>query len=184
MKVIGTVGMPGSGKSVVSQIFRERLNSFYIVMGDVIREEVMKEGLEPTPDNVRRIMLTIREREGNDIVARRCIEKLKENDEKYEWVIIEGLRGLEELFTFRKHLSNFFLVAIHASPYIRFNRLKTRARSDAPKNREMFDKRDLTELKVGIGSVIALADHILANEGTKDDLRGIIDTFLKDVFIR
>ena len=183
MKVIGTVGMPGSGKSVVSQIFRERLNSFYIVMGDVIREEVMKEGLEPTPDNVRRVMLTIREREGNDIVATRCIEKLKENDEKFEWVIIEGLRGLEELTTFRKHL-NFLLIAIHASPPTRFNRLKKRARSDDPKNREMFDKRDLTELKVGIGSVIALADHILANEGTKDDLRGKIEAFLKDVFIR
>ena len=62
--------------------------------------------------------------------------------------------------------------------------MKQRSRSDDPKNREMFDKRDLTELKVGIGSVIALADHILANEGTKDDLRGKIDTFLKDVFIR
>jgi len=180
MKVIGTVGMPGSGKSVISQILKEKLNSFYIVMGDVIREEVMKEGLEPTPDNVQMIMITIRKREGNDIVAKRCIEKLKENEVKYEWAIIEGLRGLEELVTFRKHL-NFLLIAIHASPSTRFNRLKQRGRSDDPQNREMFDKRDLTELKVGIGSVIALADHILVNEGTKDDLRGKINTFVEDV---
>ncbi len=180
MKVIGTVGMPGSGKSVMSQILKEKLNSFYIVMGDVIREEVMKEGLEPTPNNVRRIMLTIREREGNDIVARRCIEKLKENEEKYEWTIIEGLRGIEELVTFRKHL-NFLLIAIHASPSTRFNRLKQRGRSDDPKNREMFDKRDLTELKVGIGSVIALADYILLNEGTKEDLQAEVNKFLKSV---
>ncbi|MFX1519892.1 MAG: AAA family ATPase [Promethearchaeota archaeon] len=181
MKFIGTVGMPGSGKSVVSQIIKEKLNAFYIVMGDVIREEVLKEGLEPTPDNVRRIMLTIREREGNDIVARRCIKKLKENEGKYEWAIIEGLRGLKELFTFRKQLSTFLLVAIHASPSTRFNRLKQRGRSDDPKNREMFNERDLTELKVGIGSVIALADHIIVNEGTKDDLRRKIDIFLEDV---
>ena len=181
MKVIGTVGMPGSGKSVTSKILKEKLNPYYIVMGDVIREEVMKEGLEPTPDNVRRIMLTIRERGGNDVVARRCIEKLKENEEKYEWAIIEGLRGLEELLTFRKHLLNFLLIAIHASPSTRFNRLKQRGRSDDPKNRDMFDKRDLTELKVGIGSVIALADHIILNESTKEDLRGEIDTFLEDV---
>ena len=180
MKVIGTVGMPGSGKSVISQILKEKLNSFYIVMGDVIREEVMKEGLEPTPDNVQMIMITIRKREGNDIVAKRCIEKLKENEVKYEWAIIEGLRGLEELSTFRKHL-NFLLIAVHASPPTRFNRLKQRGRSDDPKNREMFDKRDLTELKVGIGSVIALADHILVNEGSKEDLFGKIDQLLESV---
>ena len=180
MKVIGTVGMPGCGKSVISQILKEKLNSFYIVMGDVIREEVMKEGLEPTPDNVQMIMVTIREREGNDIVAKRCIEKLKGYEEKCEWAIIEGLRGLEELTTFRKHL-NFLLIAVHASPSTRFNRLKQRGRTDDPKNREMFDKRDLTELKVGIGSVIALADHILVNEGSKEDLSSKIDQLLESV---
>ena len=94
--------------------------------------------------------------------------------------IIEGLRGLEELTTFRKYL-DFLLVAIHASPSTRFHRLKQRGRSDDPKNREMFDKRDLTELKVGIGSVIALADHILVNEGSKEDLVSQIDQLLKSV---
>ncbi|WP_287582142.1 AAA family ATPase [Candidatus Borrarchaeum sp.] len=180
MKVIGTVGMPGSGKSVISQILKEKLNSFYIVMGDVIREEAMREGLEPNSTNLRKIMLDLRKREGNDIVAKRCIEKLKENEVKYEWAIIEGLRGLEELSTFRKHL-NFLLIAVHASPPTRFNRLKQRGRSDDPQNREMFDKRDLTELKVGIGSVIALADHILVNEGSKEDLFGKIDQLLESV---
>jgi dephospho-CoA kinase len=181
MRVIGTVGMPGSGKSVISQILQEKLNSLYIIMGDVIREEVMKEGLEPTSDNVQMTMITIRKREGNDIVAKRCIEKVKENEEKYEWAIIEGLRGLEELSTFRKHLSSFLLVAIHSSPYTRFNRLKQRGRSDDPNSREMFDKRDQTELKVGIGSVIALADHILVNEGSKEDLVSQIDHLLERV---
>ena len=180
MRVIGTVGMPGSGKSVISQILKDKLNSFYIVMGDVIREEVRKVGLAPTSDNVRKIMLAIREREGNDIVAKRCIEKMKENEGKYEWAIIEGLRGIEELTTFRKHL-DFLLIAIHASPSTRFNRLKQRGRSDDPKNREMFDKRDLTELKVGIGSVIALADHVFVNEGSKEDLFSQIDQLLESV---
>ena len=45
----------------------------------------------------------------------------------------------------------------------------------------MFDKRDLTELKVGIGSVIALADYILLNEGTKEDLQAEVNKFLKSV---
>jgi dephospho-CoA kinase len=180
MRVIGTVGMPGSGKSVISQILQEKLNSFYVVMGDIIREEVMKEGLEPIPENVRKIMLTIRKKEGNDIVAKRCIEKLKEIEIEYEWAIIEGLRGLEELTTFRKHL-DFLLVAVHASPSTRFHRLKQRGRSDDPKNREMFDKRDQTELNVGIGSVIALADHILVNEGSKEDLGSKIDQLLESV---
>ncbi len=181
MRVIGTVGMPGSGKSVISQILQEKLNSFYVIMGDVIREEAMREGLEPNSINLRKIMLELRKREGNDIVARRCIEKLKEREEEYDWAVIEGLRGIEELTTFRKQLSPFLLVYVFASPATRFNRLKQRGRSDDPKNREMFDKRDLTELKVGIGSVIALADHILVNEGSKEDLFSKIDQLLESV---
>ena len=46
MKVIGIVGMPGSGKGEFSAVADE-LGIPVVVMGDVIREEVKKEGLPP-----------------------------------------------------------------------------------------------------------------------------------------
>jgi dephospho-CoA kinase len=62
-------------------------------------------------------------------------------------------------------------VAVHASPRTRCERLISRGRSDDPKNWEEFVERDSRELSVGIGNVIALAEEMLVNEASIDDLK-------------
>ena len=57
--VVGLAGMPGSGKSLVVETARE-LGYAIVVMGDVIREETIKRGLELTPQNVGKVMLQLR----------------------------------------------------------------------------------------------------------------------------
>jgi len=56
------------------------------------------------------------------------------------------------------------LVAVHASPRERFRRLKSRGRPDDPTTWEEFVERDMRELELGIGNVIALADVMIVNE--------------------
>ena len=60
-------------------------------------------------------------------------------------------------------------MAIHASPKIRYERLVKRQRADAPANIGEFDERDNRELSWGVGSVLALADHIIDNTGSLED---------------
>jgi adenylate kinase family enzyme len=43
-------GMPGSGKSLFSTVAKECCGIPVYVMGDIIREEVVKRGLEPTQE--------------------------------------------------------------------------------------------------------------------------------------
>ncbi len=66
--VVGLAGMPGSGKSLVVETARE-LGYAIVVMGDVIREETMKQGLELTPQNVGKVMLQLRADGGVTVVA-------------------------------------------------------------------------------------------------------------------
>jgi len=47
LRLILIAGMPGSGKSIVSSIARELGLPVY-VMGDVVREEARRRGIEPT----------------------------------------------------------------------------------------------------------------------------------------
>jgi dephospho-CoA kinase len=75
------------------------------------------------------------------------------------------LRSLAEVEEFKKHFAKFALVAIHTSPEARFKRLFARHRSDDPKVMETFRERDRRELSVGLGNTIAMADHIIVNEG-------------------
>jgi len=165
---IGITGMPGSGKTTASDVVRE-MGYPIVSMGDIIRAETERRGLEPNPENVGRVMLMLREEEGAEAVARRVIPKALSLQSRL--VLIEGIRSLHEVEEFRRRLPNFRLIAIHASPRTRFRRLYMRGRSDDPKNWNVFMERDMRELSVGLGDAIAMADFMLVNEGTKDQLR-------------
>ncbi|MEM2047392.1 MAG: AAA family ATPase, partial [Candidatus Jordarchaeales archaeon] len=78
-KVIGIVGMPGSGKSVAAQVARNE-GLPVVSMGDVIREVAALQGIPPSPENIGRIMIKIREEEGEDVVARKCMSKIDAKD--------------------------------------------------------------------------------------------------------
>jgi len=166
--VIGITGMPGSGKNTIREIVHE-FGFPIVVMGDEVRAEAKRRNLEPTPENIGKVMLQIRAEEGSGVLAKRCVPKVKASGAQI--VIIDGVRSPHEVNEFRKEFPNFKVVAIHASPRTRFERLLKRDRSDDPKDWETFIERDKRELNVGIGEIIATADHMIVNEGTKDYLR-------------
>jgi dephospho-CoA kinase len=175
---VGVAGMPGAGKGVFRRTV-QRLGYPVVIMGDVVREEVKQRKLKPTPENLGKTMLNLRELEGPAAVAKRCIPKLKKTTGRI--IIIDGIRSLAEVEEFKKHFPNFILIAIHASPKTRYQRLSRRKRSDDPTNWENFMERDLRELGVGMGAVIAAADHTIVNEGTSAQLKTEIRRVMKEM---
>lgn len=182
--VIGLAGMPGSGKSLVVETARA-VGYAVVAMGDVVRQETLRCGLELTPQNVGKVMLQLRAEGGNFVVAQKCIPKIEEQTS--DRVIVDGLRSMFEADIFKKHFAKFTLVAVHAPPEVRFNRLSNRGRSDDPSNLEVFHERDMRELGVGLGNTIALAEKILINDRSvaqfkaqvKDNLGRIEKKWLK-----
>lgn len=176
--VVAIAGMPGSGKAV----FRKTLQKMgypVVIMGDEVREEAKRNNLESTPENLGTLMLNLRKTEGPAAVAKRCIPKLKKATERI--VGVDGIRSLPEVDEFKKHFPNFILIAIHASPKKRYQRLFRRRRSDDPQNWDAFMERDMRELRVGMGDVIATADHMIVNEGTFAQLKTRIRKVLKEI---
>jgi dephospho-CoA kinase len=176
--VFGVAGMPGAGKGAFRRVI-QRMGYPVVIMGDEVREEAKRRNLKPTPENLGKIMLQLREAEGPTAVAKRCIPKLKKTRE--EVVVVDGIRSLDEVEEFKKHFPNFTLIALHASPKTRYRRLSRRKRSDDPKSWETFMQRDLRELNVGLGAVITTADHTIVNEGTLTQLRNKIQQAFKEV---
>lgn len=158
-------GMPGSGKSIVSETARS-MGITVLNMGDVIRDEAKSRGIAITPESLGALMLRLRKEEGSNVVAKKCLEKARNNKPP---IVIEGVRSLEELSYLRAN-EEVFLIAVHASPKTRYERLLKRGRPDDPKDWATFEARDMRELGVGIGSVIALADLVFINEGPIPDL--------------
>lgn len=170
--------MPGAGKATVRE-FVQKMGYPTVVMGDEVREEAKRRKMKPTPENLGVIMLKLRDEEGPAVIAKRCIPKMEKAKEKV--VVVEGIRSLYEVDEFKRNFPNFTLIAVHASPKTRFQRLFQRKRSDDPKGWETFMERDLRELSVGIGSAIATADYMIVNEGTKTQLERNTREVLKKV---
>jgi len=157
VKVLCVAGMPGCGKEEFLRVAAE--HGFTIVrMGDVVREEATKRGIGTSDEAIGGFAHSERERSGFGITGER--------------VVIDGLRGFMELDVFRKHLGESIqVVAIHAAPKVRFERLRARNRSDAPTTWEEFRVRDIRELRWGLGDVIATADYMIVNEGELGSFR-------------
>jgi dephospho-CoA kinase len=168
--------MPGSGKSLVVQAAKDYSYGL-VTMGDVIREETAKQGLELNPANVGKVMLQLRKESGDCVIAEKCITKIQDKEDLK--VVVDGLRSYVEADFFKQHLNNFVLVSIHASPQVRFERLSNRGRSDDPKTWEVFIERDMRELSVGIGNAIALAEYVIVNDGTKEELAANVANVLE-----
>jgi dephospho-CoA kinase len=163
--------MPGSGKSLVVETAKA-IGYDIITMGDVVREQTRLRGLEPTPQNIGKVMLELRVQEGQHVIAKKCIPKIEEQTSNR--VLVDGLRSLYEADIFREHFTSFTIVSVHAPPQIRFERLRLRGRSDDPPTIEVFHERDNRELGVGLGNVIAMSEKILVNDNSIEGFRALV----------
>jgi dephospho-CoA kinase len=176
--VVGLAGMPGSGKSLVVET-AAAMGFGVVVMGDVVREETLKRGLELNPKNVGRVMLDLRRKGGASVVADKCIQKIEHQESAK--VIVDGVRSLSEVEAFKKYFSHFSLIAVYASPETRFNRVYRRQRSDDPDGWEVFHERDLRELGVGLGDAIAMAEFLVVNESGKANAKVAVKRFIQRI---
>jgi len=175
-KIVATAGLPGAGKALFSEVAVE-YGCPVFVCGDVVREETRKRGMPLTPSNMGAVMLKIREEEGPAVISKRLIPKIDAS--QCDLVVVEGVRSLEEVEELRTRYGNVTVVAIHASPQIRFDRLRIRDREDDPKAWDEFETRDQRELNVGLGKMIALADEMIVNEGTIEEFQEYARAFLQ-----
>src|SRR5574340_325873 len=157
--IVCLTGMPGAGKTTIAEALRTK-GFDKITMGDAVRAEAARRKIEPTGENLGKLMLELREKNGPGAVA----ELIKNNivNSKSDVVLVDGLRSLAEVEVLKK-IGTVKVLAIHASGDTRFGFLTRRDRSDAPSDRNDFAKRDSREIGVGMSESIALADETISN---------------------
>src|SRR6056297_2401812 len=112
-KILAFVGMPASGKSEASSVLKNH-GITVINMGDVIREEVVRRGLEATDANTGGVGTDLRENEGMDAVARRCIPKIINAVD--DFIAIDGVRSVSEVDLFKQEFGDDFTLVSIDSP--------------------------------------------------------------------
>jgi len=161
--IVCLTGMPGAGKSSVACFLKEK-GFMVVTMGDVIREEAKRQGLEPTDVNLGKMMLNLRQDLGPGAVGQIVLQKLARDDDNDNSsnVVVDGIRSVAEVEVLKK-VGHVRLLAIHASQDTRFRHLMERGRADAPSDSDEFSGRDKRELSVGVSEAIALANEMISN---------------------
>lgn len=162
--LIVVTGLPGAGKSTVSNFIMEEYKFPVISMGDCVREEARKRGIKEDAKSMQEFIVDLRRKHGPGVVAELAIKKIEELNEGV--VIVDGLRSKEELEIFRKTFKKILLLIIVASLETRLKRLSIRRRTDDPKTLEELRARDEVELNIGLREVIN------DNKGTKIENEG------------
>ena len=159
--------MPGAGKSTIADGLKPKGYDI-INMGNIVREEAKKRNLEATRENLGKLMLELREKNGPGAIAELVQPQIESSVS--DVILIDGVRSNDEIQVLRK-FGTVKLLAIHASTNTRFDFLQKRGRTDDPQTIEHFEERDNRELGVGISNSIALSDYAISNVGlTKDEL--------------
>ena len=159
--------MPGSGKSTIVSALKSR-GLEALNLGDGVRAEAKRRNIEPTGDNLGKLMLELREKNGSGAIADLLTGPIKNSQSKV--IIIDGVRSTAEIEVL-KNVGTVKLLSIEASADTRYKFLGGRGRSDDPKTREKFEERDKREIGVGIGKSIEIADETISNSDiTLDEL--------------
>jgi dephospho-CoA kinase len=180
MRVIGTVGLPGSGKGEAAAV-AEELGVPVVTMGDVIRRECRDRELDPATHHGE-IAKALREENGPDAIAQRSLPVIEEELSGEDTVLVDGLRSGVEVERFEEAFGDAFtLVSIEAPFELRAERVDDRGRDKSEdEGGESLEERDERELGFGMGEAMDRADAVIENTDSLEAFRRRVRTLITD----
>ncbi len=176
---IGVAGLNASGKTEVVRLLETR--SFYAVsLSDAIREDLRRDGLEATRENMIERGRALRDRFGPGILAER-VQATLPPDRNH---VIDSIRHPAEVEVFQR-ARDWVLLWVEASAETRYERLRARGRVGEDISFGEFQALQERELespdpsRQQLLAVRELADEVISNEGTPEDLAADLQRVLE-----
>ncbi len=162
---IGVAGLNAAGKTEVVELL-ERRGFYRSSLSDVIRHELLGEGLEPTRERMTERGRALREKYGLAVLAERVRHALP-TDRNH---VIDSIRHPAEVSALRAG-EDFLLIWVEASSEVRFERARRRGSERDPESFEEFESDERRELESEEAAGQQLlgvrehADEVLVNDG-------------------
>jgi len=177
--IIGLTGRNAAGKGEVAEFLKNQ-GFIYYSLSDVIRDEITNAGQEVTREKLieagRRLRLT----RGTGYLARMILKRL-ETGQNY---VVDSFRNPVEVEVFRTS-DSFTLLAVTATPKIRFDRIRERGRESDPRTFEDFSALEKAEADnerdegQKLTDTEALADHVIENNMGLEELHQAVSRLLQ-----
>ncbi|MFC4436256.1 MULTISPECIES: AAA family ATPase [Natrialbaceae] len=180
MHVIGTVGLPGSGKGEAATVAREE-GIPVVTMGDVVRQETADRGLDPAKDHGS-VAQALRDENGPAAIAERSLPMIEDRLEDHDTVLVDGIRSDVEVDVFEERFEeSFTLVSIEAPFELRAERIDARGRDVSEDGGgEALAARDERERGFGMDDAMDRADVVVENTDSLEAFRERIRAIVED----
>lgn len=177
--VIGITGLHATGKDTAANYLKTK-GFTHVSLSQIIRAEARRRGLSAARNDLAKLGNLLRRERGPGVLAELAIERVTPRDR----VVITGIRSIGEVKHLRKS-GRFVLVELTADPEVRLKRLKKRGRNDEQGLAldEMLRRERLEYSNdphaMQLDKVIAMADTIIDDNGSKEALYKNLDALLK-----
>jgi dephospho-CoA kinase len=178
MMVVGITGTNGAGKGAIAE-YLQKMGFVHLSVTKYLTEIILSEKGDVNRDTMLATANRLRTAYGNDYLMRQLYKKAQEIGKN---CIIESVRNVGEV-NYLKTLPNFKLIAVDAKPQTRYKRVMSRKSDKDKVSYEKFLSDEARELdpdptKTNLLACVKMADVVLSNDGSMEDLHQKIDQIL------
>jgi dephospho-CoA kinase len=181
--ILGVTGTNGAGKGAVVEYLKTEKGFAHYSVRDLIVEEVLRRNLDLNRTNIGETATSMRKEFEPAYFAKMFLERAKARGDKN--VVIESIRTLAESDYLKKHGAH--LIGVDAPLAIRYERITSRGSVTDKVSLEEFRVQEDAEYtpadptdpsQMNVLGVLALADYIIKNDGTVEELHAKIEKML------
>lgn len=175
--IIGIAGESGSGKDTATRYLAEKYGASHHKFSAMLRDILDRLNVEQNRKNIDLISTTLRHAFGEDIMSRVICHDVE--SDTHELIVMDGVRRESDLMCVRS-LPGFVLWFVDTSLETRYNRITSRRENadDHTKTFEEFVEESKSEPQQRIQDLKGIADFVIDNNGTLEQLQGQIDDIM------
>ena len=178
--IIGITGTLGAGKGTVGKYLQKKHGFNYFSARDVWVEEVKRRGLPVNRDTITETANDLRVQHGPHYFSDRALSRARELGGD---AVFESIRTVGEAQYLKEHGAQLW--AVDADVATRYGRIVERQSETDKVSLEKFKADEAREwdntdpTKQNLKAVIAMADRVLTNNGTPEELYQQVEAALK-----
>lgn len=177
--IIGITGTLGAGKGTVVEYLKTKGFKHYSASG-FITEEIVRRGLPVNRDTMREVADNLRETHGPGYITNKLLERAAQSGGD---AVIESIRSVGEAENLKNQRA--VLWAVDADIRARYERITKRKSEKDSVTFEHFVEQERQEsdntepYKMNLPKCIAMADAVITNDGTQEELFVQVEEALK-----
>ena len=186
MLIIGITGTLGAGKGTIVQFLTGNLHFEHYSVRSFVSAEIIKRGLPVNRDNMVLVANELRNQHTSSYIIDELFEQAKH---KGKHSVIESIRTPGEVESLRSK-GHFFLFAVDADPYIRYERIVLRNSETDKISFSTFIENEQREYssedpnKQNLKKCMEMADFRFVNNGSIAELHNHVQQVIDKIIER